>query len=109
MRIWLRRARAYSVFAPLLNKKEGRLKKLVAPALAGLVLACAPNSFTETIAPTLVPPADLAKYRCKQLGLDEDKDCLLKQYEQIIAARAEERKAAGATRTSTNVSVNTDK
>ena len=56
--------------------------------------ACAPNSFTETIAPTLVPPADLAKYRCEQLGLVDDKDCLLKQYDQIVTARAEERKAA---------------
>ena len=72
--------------------------------------ACAPNSFTETIAPTLVPPADLAKYRCEQLGLVGDKDCLLKQYDQIIAARAEERKAAaGATRNTTSVTVNNDK
>jgi len=73
-------------------------------------LACAPNSFTETLAPTLVPPADLAKYRCEQLGLAGDKDCLLKQYEQIVDARAKERTAAaGATRTSTNVTVNNDK
>lgn len=86
------------------------MKKLIIPALAGFVVACAPNSFTETVAPTLVPPADLAKYRCKQLGLEGDKDCLLKQYEQIIAARAEERKAAaGATRNTTNVTVNSEK
>ena len=78
---------------------------IVAGALA--VAACAPNSFTETVAPGLVPPAELAKYRCKQLGLDGDKECLLKQYEQIIAARAEERTAAaGAPRSSTNVIVN---
>ena len=83
------------------------MKKLIAPALAGFVVACAPNSFTETIAPTLVPPAELAKYRCEQLGLDGDKDCLLKQYDQIIEARAQERTAAaGATRSSTNVIVN---
>lgn len=86
------------------------MRKLIAPALAGLMVACAPNSFTETVAPTLVPPADMAKYRCKQLGLKDDKDCLLKQYEQIIASRAEERKAAaGATRNSTNVTVNSEK
>ena len=83
------------------------MKKLIAPALAGFVIACAPNSLTETIAPTLVPPAELAKYRCKQLGLKDDKDCLLKQYDQIIEARAQERTAAaGAPRSSTNVIVN---
>lgn len=83
------------------------MKKLIFPALAGFLVACAPNSFTETVAPGLVPPAELAKYRCKQLGLEADKDCLLKQYEQIIAARAEERTAAArAPRSSTNVIVN---
>lgn len=74
------------------------------------VSACSPNSFTETIAPSLVPPAELAKYRCEQLGLPGDKDCLLKQYDQIVQARAEERKAAaGAPRSTTNVTVNNDK
>ncbi|MCH1542889.1 MAG: hypothetical protein L7U45_07555 [Alphaproteobacteria bacterium] len=83
------------------------MKKLMVPALAGFVLACSPNSFTETIAPTLIPPADLAKYRCEQLGLAGDKDCLLKQYEQIVAARAAERSAAaGAPRSTTSVIVN---
>ena len=83
------------------------MKKLIVPALAGLVVACAPNKFTETVAPTLVPPAELAKYRCEQLDLAGDKDCLLKQYEQIIDARAKERTAAaGAPRSSTSVIVN---
>jgi hypothetical protein len=83
------------------------MKKLIVPALAGFVVACAPNKFTETITPALVPPAELAKYRCEQLGLKDDKDCLLKQYEQIVAARAKEREAAaGAPRSSTSVIVN---
>ena len=86
------------------------MKKTVLGLSVLALAACAPNSFTETIAPALVPPADLAKYRCEQLGLAGDRECLLKQYEQIIAARSEERKAAaGATRSSTNVTVNNDK
>ena len=86
------------------------MKKLTILAATIALAACSPNSFTETIAPQLVPPADLTKYRCEQLGLAGDKDCLLKQYEQITAARADERKAAaGATRTSTNVTVNNEK
>ena len=85
------------------------MKNAIIAALIGTIAACAPNSFTETVTPGLVPPADLAKYRCAQLGLAGDKDCLLKQYEQIIAARAEERKAAaGATRNTTSVILNND-
>ena len=79
---------------------------LVSLVLLAAISACTANRFTSTIAPSLVPETELARYRCEQLGMAGDKECILKQYEQIIAERADVRAAeAGADRSETNVTV----
>lgn len=73
-----------------------------------MLSACEATRFTSVFAPDLVPAAELAKFRCAELNLPNDKDCLMRQHEQIVKERAEIRKAeAGATRThnTTNVEV----
>jgi hypothetical protein len=86
-------------------------KKLNQTFLIAAVLvlsACEASRFTSVFAPDLVPAAELAKFRCAELNLPNDKECLMRQHEQIIIERAEIRKAeAGATRTTntTNVEV----
>lgn len=51
--------------------------------------ACAANRFSSVVAPDMIPATELAKFRCAQLGLGGDKDCLLKQYEHIMYERSE--------------------
>ena len=86
-------------------------KKLNQTFLIAAVLvlsACEASRFTSVFAPDLVPAAELAKFRCAELNLPNDKECLMRQHEQIIIERAEIRKAeAGTTRTTntTNVEV----
>ena len=68
--------------------------------------ACEASRFTSVVAPDLVPAAELAKFRCEELNLPNDRECLMRQHEQIIIERAEIRKAeAGATRTTNTTNV----
>ena len=89
--------------------KSKKLNQLILFAGVLIISACEASRFTSVVAPDLVPAAELAKFRCAELGLEYDRDCLMRQHEQIIIERAEVRKAeAGAPRThnTTNVEVN---